>query len=100
MTFYKDRFGKWHKEDDFLSMAQIFAPAFAGHATFLPEFLLKTKCIIDKKIILFPNVVDYLIMDMRVEAIKRYCEIHKCTLVEARRMIEKIKEDMDGIKNV
>lgn len=59
MKFYKDRFGKWHKEEDFLNMAQIFCPGFPGDVFFLPAYLKASGCIqvesVEKKMGEFRN---------------------------------------------
>lgn len=72
MKFYKDRFGKWHNEEDFLKMAQIFCPAFPSDIYFLPSYLKDIGCIKEEKILSNPSVIDYLLMNMRVEAIRHY----------------------------
>lgn len=98
MKFYKDRFGKWHNEEDFLKMAQIFCPAFPSDIYFLPSYLKDIGCIKEEKILSNPSVIDYLLMNMRVEAIRRYWEIHGCTLMESRAEVEKIEKDMEDMK--
>lgn len=98
MKFYKDRFGKWHNEEDFLKMAQIFCPAFPSDIYFLPSYLKDIGCIKEEKILSNPSVIDYLLMNMRVEAIRRYREIHGCTLMESWAEVEKIEKDMEDMK--
>lgn len=95
MVFYKDRFNKWHTEDDFLEMAKLFTRAFPPGAFYLIDHLEKTGCIKEKKNIAFPTVIDFLKMNMRFEAIKRYRDIHNSTLLEAREMVDKIQEDIE-----
>lgn len=99
MKFYKDRFNKWHNEDDFLKMAQIFSSAFPKESFYLPSFLKDVGCIKEEKVISSPNVIDYLKMDMKVDAVKQYYNIHRCTLKEAREKVEQIKEDMENTKD-
>lgn len=100
MKFYKDRFDKWHKEEDFLKMAQIFCPAFPNDVFLLPDYLKDSGCIHEEIEITNPSVVDYLKMGMRVDAISCYYHAHNgCTLKEARDMVEKIEKDMEAIKN-
>lgn len=99
MKFYKDRFGEWHKEEDFLKMAQIFCPAFPNDIFFLPDYLKDVGCIKEEKVLSNPSVIDYLKMGMKVDAICCYYNIHKgTTLIESRQMVEKIEEDMEAIK--
>lgn len=99
MKFYKDRFGKWHKEEDFLEMAQIFCPAFPSDVFFLPAYLKDSGCIHEERVISNPSVIDYLKMGMKVDAIRCYYNTHKdATLMESRQMVEKIEEDMEAIK--
>ena len=90
MNFYKDRFGKWHDEKSFWNMASIFQPCFEDK--FIND--LEKGCdeeflsIICPEIKVFknkPTIIDYLLMNMHFEAIKRYCELHDCTLMEARK---------------
>lgn len=100
MKFYKDRFGKWHNEEDFLKMAQIFCPAFPSDIYFLPSYLKDIGCIKEEKILSNPSVIDYLKMGMKVEAIRCYYHIHdSITLKESREMVEKIEKDMEKMKN-
>lgn len=98
MKFYKDRFGKWHNEEDFLKMAQIFCPAFPSDIYFLPSYLKDIGCIKEEKILSNPSIIDYLLIDMRVEAIRRYREIHGCTLMEARKEVGKIEKNMEDMR--
>lgn len=96
MKFYKDRFGKWYTEEDFLKMAQIFCPAFPRGIFFLPAYLKDSGCIKEEKVLSNPTVIDYLKMGMRVEAVRCYYHIHEgVTLKEAKDMVEKIEEDME-----
>lgn len=41
-----------------------------------------------------PDVIDYLRIGRKVEAMKRYKEIHKVSLMEAKRAVEKILDNM------
>lgn len=98
MKFYRDRFGDWHKEEQFFGMAQIFMPAFPGK-TFSEKFLTENGCI--SEIIEFqnePSVIDYLKFGMKIDAVWRYYHIHGCTLAKAREMVDKIKNDMEEFK--
>lgn len=99
MKFYKDRFGDWHKEDKFFGMSQIFMPAFPGK-TFSEKFFTENGCI--SAIVEFqsePTVIDYLKFGMNIDAVWRYYHIHGGTLAKAREMVEKIKKDMEEMKN-
>ena len=60
MKFYKDRFGKWHSEERFLEMTQIFCPAFPKYIFFLPEYLKNVGCIKEEKTLSEHTVIDYL----------------------------------------
>lgn len=99
MIFCKDRLGKWHKYDDYMAMAQLFVPGFPANYVHLHDYLKRTCCIQEEKYIESPSVVDYLLMEMRVEAIKRYRDIHKCDLLEAKNMVDQIEKDMEDMKN-
>lgn len=41
-----------------------------------------------------PSVIDYLRIGMKIEAMKRYKELHNVTLMEAKKAVEKILDDM------
>lgn len=41
-----------------------------------------------------PDVIDYLRIGRKIEAMKRYKEIHKVSLMEAKRAVEKILDNM------
>ena len=41
-----------------------------------------------------PDVIDYLRIGRKVEAMKRYKEIHKASLMEAKKAVEKILDNM------
>lgn len=99
MIFCKDRLGKWHKYDNYMEMAQLFVPGFPANYVHLHDYLKRTCCIQEEKCIDRPSVVDFLLMDMRIDAIKLYRDIHGCNLMEARSMIEKIEKDMEDMKN-
>lgn len=97
MKFYKDRFGKWHEEKEFLHMAEIFFSAMEHLPTV--SFLKDTDCIKDERFFECPCVIDYISMGMHIEAIKCYREIHGCTLMKARKMVEEIEKDMEEMEN-
>lgn len=44
------------------------------------------------------SVIAYLDYDMKIHAIKRYRDIHNCTLKEAKHMVELIEEDIAAIR--
>lgn len=41
-----------------------------------------------------PSVIDYLRIGMKVDAMKKYKELHKVTLMEAKKAVEKILDNM------
>lgn len=96
MKFYKDRFGKWHKEEDFLKMAQIFCPGFPSDVFFLPAYLKDSGCIHEERNISNPSVIDYLKMGMKAEAICCYINsnnnIHIMDAIEIVGSVEKKME--------
>lgn len=100
MKFYKDHFGKWHDEKSFFDMAKIFQPCFSVCHSCAFECgyngdIIRLCCSDVKEFNVSPSVIDYLLMDMCIDAIKRYREIHGCTLMKAREMVEKIEKDME-----
>ena len=104
MVFYKSVKNVWYKDKEFLAMAQNFIPAFAGTVevtftdSYLAEYLKSNGCIKDEQIIDNPTVVDYLKMDMTLEATKRYRDIHGCGLRQAYEMVKRVAEDMEAFK--
>lgn len=96
MKFYKDRFNKWHNEESFLNMMNIFKPCFFNGCSY--KNVVDLVCNDTKVFQEEPSVIDYLLMDMRLKAIKRYRDIHGCDLLEARDMVEKIEKDMEEFK--
>ena len=94
MIFYKDRRGFWHSKESFLSMADLFLPAFADEILNFVEYLKSTGCVVEEKEIDNPTVIDFLKLDMYYNAITTYCDIHKCTIMKARKMVDKIEEDI------
>lgn len=47
----------------------------------------------------YASVVDYLKHDMHAHAIKKYQAIHKCNILTAKHMVDKIKQDMKNLEN-
>lgn len=100
MKFYKDRFGKWHTEDKFMNMASIFSPLICTYSELITEDLLvRAGCITKVRSLNRPSVIDLLKMDMKVDAVFLYRDIHKTTLSVAKRMVDKIQDDMWNIKH-
>lgn len=104
MVFYKSVKNVWYEDKEFLTMAQNFIPAFAGTVevtftdSYLVEYLKSNGCIKDEQIIDNPTVVDYLKMDMTVEAARRYRDIHGCGSKQACEMVKKVAQDIKEFK--
>lgn len=94
MKFYKDRFGKWYKENHFFGMAQVFSPAFPGE-TFSEKMFVDSGVITEvKEFKDEPSVIEYLKFDMKIEAVFRYYHLHKSTLAKAREMVDLMEKDL------
>lgn len=89
MTFYKDRFGNWHKENDFYAMARLFAPVYDDDA--LHDFLTCTGAILDERYANQVSVRDFVQMGMTVEAVKLYRDLTGCSVMEARDAVDCMK---------
>lgn len=99
MIFYKDRFGVWSNKDTFMRIASRFQPTFPKDVSDLAKYLKETGCITEEKTIENPTVVDYLKFGMHYEAVIAYYHIHNSTLMDARKMVEKIEEDIKKYTN-
>lgn len=100
MKFYKDRFGKWYTESKFRNLLSIFSPLICSCDEFITEdFLVRAGCITKVRSLSKPSVVDLLSMDLKVDAVFLYRDIHKTTITVAKRMVDKIQDDMWNIKH-
>lgn len=100
MKFYKDRFGKWYTEDKFMNMLSIFSPLICTYSELITEDLLvRAGCITKVRTLNNPSVVDLLLMNLKVDAVFLYRDIHKTTIIPAKRMVDMIESDMWNIKH-
>lgn len=100
MKFYKDRFGKWHTEDKFMNMASIFSPLICTYSALITEDLLvRAGCITKVRTLNKPSVIDLLLMNLKVDAVFLYRDIHKTTITVAKRMVDRMESDMWDIKH-
>lgn len=94
MKFYKDRFGKWYKENHFFGMAQVFLPAFPG-GIFSEKMFVDSGVITEiKEFKNEPSVIEYLKFGMKIEAVFRYYRLHNSSLAKAREMVDLMSEDL------
>lgn len=95
MTFYKDRFNVWRKDYDFFNLADIFAGAFHGKLC-TEKFFVDCGAITEiKRFQDEPDVTDYIKMDMKLDAISRYQEIHGVGPKEALHEVTEMIKNME-----
>lgn len=95
VKFYKDaRGGVWSEKDIrrvYIAFRDIMS--FEGYGNFIENIENSTRWEV-KGFDSEPSVVEYLKLDMTIQAIKRYRDINHCTLLEAKEEVYKMKERM------
>lgn len=99
MTFYKDRFNVWRKGYDFFNLANIFAGAFPGKLCsedVFEKFFVDCGAITEiKRFQDEPDVIDYIKMGMKLDALARYQEIHGVGPKEALHEVAEMIKNME-----